>query len=714
MASFELKALITGVDKLSPALNSMQKKIKGFQRGIKKAGFEDLNLGDIITGGAIAAPFVAGAKAAIDFESEMADVRKVVNFDTPDQFRQMGDDILKMSERLPMAASDIAKLVAAGGQAGFAREELQGFAEDALKMGVAFDQSADVSGDMMAKWRTSFKMTQKEVVALADKINYLSDNGAANAQQISDIVTRVGPLGEVAGIASGEIAALGSTMAGVGVQQEIAATGIKNLMLALTKGKAATNKQAAGWKVLGFDAEQIAKDMQKDAKGTILKVMESISKLSKERQAPALSVMFGNESIAAIAPLLTNLDLVKQNFAMVADASKYAGSMQREFENRSATTANQLQLLRNQATATGIAIGNALLPAINSGAKALGPMLGRVNDFITHNPELVKGLAGAAVAFTALKIGIFGVTVATRVLSAVVGMSPVGIILRGVALIAGVIIANWSKVAPFFQRVWGGIKSLFNAGSSAIKDTLGFSPLEMIVAAWGSLQRWFSTFWSGVVSTANIAWGIIKTAFAFSPLGLIIGNWGAISSWFADLWRNITGWFTGGQSVVMDVLSWTPLGLIVSNWDVIKGWFSLLWESITQVFKNGLSLFESVFGWSPLESIKSAWGPVVGWFESMWEKVSPIIEYFKGNAGKSLAEIQAGVQNNSYTSEISGGKITPYQITPSTNKQSEVNVNVDFANTPAGTRVAAKAKGGVNVNENVGYTSLSRAYGMGS
>lgn len=32
MAEFELKALITGVDRLSPALSKMQKKIRGFKR----------------------------------------------------------------------------------------------------------------------------------------------------------------------------------------------------------------------------------------------------------------------------------------------------------------------------------------------------------------------------------------------------------------------------------------------------------------------------------------------------------------------------------------------------------------------------------------------------------------------------------------------------------------------------------------------------------
>ncbi|HAM04143.1 MAG TPA: phage tail tape measure protein, partial [Megasphaera sp.] len=99
-----------------------------------------------------AAPLIAATKAAVDFESAMADVRKVVDFDTPQQFAQMNEDVLKLSTNLPMAADDIAKIVAAGGQAGIARQDLMQFAEDAVKMGVAFDVTAEQAGDMMAKW----------------------------------------------------------------------------------------------------------------------------------------------------------------------------------------------------------------------------------------------------------------------------------------------------------------------------------------------------------------------------------------------------------------------------------------------------------------------------------------------------------------------------------------------------------------------------------
>lgn len=91
---FQLKALITGVDKLSPTLTGIRKNVAGFRKQMESSGLGKIGFRDLLQGGAFAAPFVAGAKAAIDFESSMADVRKVVDFDTPEQFKQMGQDVL--------------------------------------------------------------------------------------------------------------------------------------------------------------------------------------------------------------------------------------------------------------------------------------------------------------------------------------------------------------------------------------------------------------------------------------------------------------------------------------------------------------------------------------------------------------------------------------------------------------------------------------------
>ncbi len=214
--SFQLKAIITAVDQLSGPLKGMQRELKGFQK--EMAG---LAIGAAAAGTAVLGALALPVNAAIGFESKMADIRKVVDgLDDKKAFAQMSDDILTLSTQLPMAAEGIAEIVAAGGQAGIARGDLMQFANDAVKMGVAFDTTAEESGQMMAQWRTAFKLTQEDVVVLADKINYLGNTGPANAKKISDIVTRIGPLGGVAGVASGEIAAMGATIAGMGVESE--------------------------------------------------------------------------------------------------------------------------------------------------------------------------------------------------------------------------------------------------------------------------------------------------------------------------------------------------------------------------------------------------------------------------------------------------------------------------------------------------------------
>ena len=487
---FQLKALITGVDKLSPALAGIRRRVAGFRKQMESTGLGKIGFADLAQGAAFAAPLIAGVNEAIKFESAMADVKKVVNFDTPQQFRNMSEDVLSLSKALPMSAEGIASIFAAGGQASIPRAELQAFAQAAVKMGIAFDQTAEASGQMMAKWRTAFQLTQPEVVALADKINYLSNTGPASAQQISDIVTRIGPLGQIAGLASGEIAAMGATLAGVGVPSEVAATGMKNFMLALTKGSSATRAQIQSFKALRLDTKSLAESMQEDAQGTIFEVLDRIASVDKTKQAGLLTQIFGSESLGAIAPMLSNLDLLKTNFRNAGAEAKYAGSMQEEYAARAATTANSMQLLSNRLASAGITLGNLFLPPLNEALATLGPMISQLGDLAGANPWIVKSLLGAAIGFAALRVSILAATAATKVFSAVAGMSPIGLIIRGLALSAGLLMANWSAVAPHFEAIWARIGGPLNGLWGLFKRFFSFSPLAMIISNWEPAVAW--------------------------------------------------------------------------------------------------------------------------------------------------------------------------------------------------------------------------------
>ncbi|HHP3564123.1 TPA: phage tail tape measure protein [Yersinia enterocolitica] len=473
--SFQLKAIITGVNKLSPALTTMQKDLRKF-----KGEFKDVMQSVAMMGAAIGGAFIIPINQAMEFESSMADVRKVVDFDTPAQFKEMGEDILKLSTELPMAANGIAAIVAAGGQAGIARTDLKAFATDAIKMGIAFDQTAEESGQMMAQWRTAFKLTQSEVVTLADKVNYLGNNGPANAAKISEIVTRIGPLGGIAGLASGEIAAMGATIAGMGVESEIASTGIKNFMLSLTSGKAATASQKKALRALRINPKQLAADMQKDSKGAMLKVLESLNKLPKADQSAMLTQLFGKESLAAIAPLLANLDLLKKNFNRVSDAQIYSGSMQLEYESRAATTANAIKLLKGQLEAVSITLGDMFLPYLTESTEELKPLMEQFRAWVKANPELIKTVFKLGVYLITVATGVTAVTKAIGIMNFVTKMSPLGKLLTLLIGAGALIVANWDTVGPVFKDVWNQIK-----------------PIVDMVGGWEGVMKGFALYMAG-------------------------------------------------------------------------------------------------------------------------------------------------------------------------------------------------------------------------
>ena len=552
---------------------NQQSKLNGLQEGMRSHGANALQYAGM------AYSVAQVADAAVKFESSMADVRKVVDFDSPEQFKQMGKDILDLSTRIPMAAEGLAQIVAAGGQSGIARDELLGFAESAAKMGVAFDITAEQAGDMMAKWRTAFKMGQSDVVKLADKINFLGNTTAASAPLISDVVTRIGPLGSVGGVASGEIAALGASLVGSGVTSEIAATGIKNLILALVSGESATKSQNEAFAALGFNAVDMAKYMQKDARGAILNVLEAVQRLDKEQQASVMAELFGKESISAIAPLLSNLDALKANFDAVSDASKYAGSMEKEFQTRAETTENAMELMNNSIYRTKVAIGQGLLPAIAPVASVVADAATAVGNFATEYPNLTGavlggtgalfGVAAAASAFmwalNGARLALFGAKTAFGIAGAALGKYNI-LIKTGTALTYG-----WNLAGRLFNSGLAVTGSMFKG--------LGVGAMKL----WGIL---LANPWIALATVAvGAAWMIYK-------------NWDTVKEWFTTLWDDpalaLQQFCDGIKSKLGEAYDW-----IHNKWESISNFLSSpIFGSvnITASGQNGQKVAQNAYG----------------------------------------------------------------------------------------------------------------------
>lgn len=426
-----------------------------------------------IAGAAAAVPL----KFAIDEESVNAEISKVADFANDKQKKEVTDSLKKMiTTEIPMSYKEIGELAAAGAQGGIETVELPKFSELAAKMGVAFDMEAGEAGQKMANWKAAFGMNMDELKALGDKVNYLGNNSAASAASISNVISRVGALGDVAGVGSGEVAGLGAAMVAMGVQDDKAATGIKKVLTTLASGG---NKATKNY--LGMGGEDLSKAMQADGAGTIMKVFEKIKALNPEEQTGALRDIFGQQSVEAIAPLLKELGLVKDYLAMVGDESKYSGSMQKEFEAQAGTTANQLKILGNQAKDAGMVVGGIMLPYFKKGVEKLQEFALKVKTFAEEHPKMMEAIlkiagviAGLAVAVpTVLSLynAFMGLKEAFRIVKALTSLLATNPMAIGIMLTVGALILlwkNWDKVKAVAGAAMDWINSKIELGKNKV------------------------------------------------------------------------------------------------------------------------------------------------------------------------------------------------------------------------------------------------------
>ncbi|MDN3719414.1 phage tail tape measure protein [Roseibium salinum] len=354
-------------------------------------------------GYALAKAIASPVNAAREFQSVMADVNKVVDFDTPDGLQKMSTSILALSREIPVAASGIGEIVAAAGQAGMAGDELLEFAQIAAKVGVAFDLTAAETGESLAKIKTALGLTVEQTSELADVLNHLSNTSASSASDLLNFMRRVGSAGTAMGFSARETAAIGSAMVAAGAQADVAATSFRNVAKTLARGDSASKRQHLAYKKLGLSATDVASRLQKDAVGTLQDVIARIRALPKEVQAATITDLFGDEA-RAVMPLIENAKLLTNSLGQVTDETKYLGSAQKEFEVRSQTFDAKLQSFQNRMTEIAIVIGNALLPALTEIMETIMPMITSVADLAAAYPEVTAAVVGTTAALVALNI----------------------------------------------------------------------------------------------------------------------------------------------------------------------------------------------------------------------------------------------------------------------------------------------------------------------
>ena len=571
------------------------------------------------------------ADPAIKFESAMADVKKVVNFDTPAQFKEMGDDILKLTRTIPMAGEEIAAIVAAGGQSGVARENLLGYAKDAATMGVAFDMAAGDAGEAMATMANVLGKPITEMAQFGDVINHLSDNANSKAKDIVNVITRVGSDTRMLGLTEKQSAALGSTFLSMGKAPELAAQAVKGMSSSFLQLKA--GEHAKELKQLGFTTESFAAAMNKDAQGAISSFIEKVKQMPKDKQYPLLAKIFGKQYADDVLMLAQNTGEYNRQLGLLQETDehgnlKYIGSMQREFENRSNTTENKLTKLKNSISELASKIGETFLPVISSFVENITPVIYSITEWVGTNPQIMEwvltigggvasvvgGLLTLHSAFSFVAAGLLPFIKAGKFLGGFLGkflFSAISKLSLGIGYLMGYVI----KGAMMFG------KAILMMSRALLTNPIGLIITGIAVAAyliyenWAKVGPWFSELWSKVS-------------------GVFSNAWNGITNFCSTAWTNISNFFTSGiGNITATILNWSPLGLfyqilqpVLNLFGIeLPGKFSEFGSNLIQGLVNGIrNAWEGAKEW-----VVGLGQSIKGWFTSEVEIHSPS-RVFKG------------------------------------------------------------------------------------
>lgn len=603
---------ISGLQKELNALKlnaNLRAELKAQRKGLQD---EFLSLGNVIRGGIIG----KGLGEAISFESAMADVRKVVNFDEGDDIKKMSADILKMSQTLPVTANELAAIAAAGGQIGLGSKDVREFTNLVTKMKVAFDMSAEDVGDSVAKIKNILGISLKDMEDLGDSINNLSDNSASKAREIIDVMKRTAAAGKQIGFTKEQIAALSSSFISLGKGPEVAGTAINSLYRVLATADNMGTKTESAFAKLGISGAFLKQASFDDPQKALDMFLQRISKLDQKEQMGVLVDIFGREFADDMATLVGGLDTYKEALKNAGDEAK-KGSLQREFDTRAATTENSIILMKNAFNSLAVNLGSVFLPAISWVSAGISYLV----NSITYITGLVPGLNGvlggliatfllakpAVLAYaiaknylkdctillksaliktrihllafrnscilsnitlkaktvtttiytTSLKALSFvlgglnkvfkAVAIGIRVLSMAMMSNPIGLILAGIAIVAGLIIANWDKVKSWFKSFIEWLKPVWEPIYNVIKAVFDKCALvftsfkDIIMSVASPLAEFLNSIWQGVGD------------FFYSIFGSLFDWFASKLSWVGDMISSISGF-------IKDALDFVGLG----------------------------------------------------------------------------------------------------------------------------------------------------------
>lgn len=569
-------------------------------------------------------------KLAIDYEDAFADVKKVVDFTDNGEMKKFSNELLKMSQVIPLSAKELTQIAAAGGQMGIAKSELLEFTQITAKLAVAFDTTAESAGESIGKIKNILNMDLTQTKGLMDVINGLSNSNPAKAAELVDIMKRIAAQGKQIGLASEQTAALGAAFISLGKAPETAANAANKLMKTLGNISTIDEKGQKALKELGFDKEYVLAGMKSDPSKMMMTFLERLKSVDDSKRGAILNTLFGDNYDTDIATLIGGLDTLKKAMADVADTSKFKDSANKEFENKSSTTASAIKRLQGAWSAFGISIGEMFLPAINALSSFLANIaktLSYIHENFPLASKIVFGFIGGFMAFSAvvpiLKIARYGFSIL---------FSEIKIAYQSTMWLANALklLSSRSLLAVSYTKAL----AMAQRASQAVTIGLSKAYKALAFAVTGSIRA-IKTMKFALISTGI---GAIVVALGMAA-AYLMENWDKVRAFFLEIWESVKPYWQSTTQFFSDL--WQGVS------DFLSGIFQPVIDIWNTIFGGFFDWIGEKFGW-----INDMVGEAIKGLSSAWSKTKEFFGF--GSDEQASSEIKPKDDSGGFFNSIFG------------------------------------------------------------
>ena len=498
MANFELKALITGIDRLSPTLSRMQRNIRRFRRAAEGAGSGGLGLAAGLTAGlAITGRAYAQQEdAAMGLKVAMTEANGQVGA----SFEKINKLAIGLGNQLPGTTADFQNMMQMLVRQGIPAENiLGGVGKASAYLAVQLKKTPEAAAEFAAKMQDATGTAAKDMMGLFDTIQKAFYLGVDDTNMLSFFTKTSSVLGMVNkdGLkAAQSLVPIGVMMDQMGMQGESAGNALRKVIesgLDLKKVKV-TNKilRKQGIRLDFTDGKGSFGGLDK-----MFSQLERLSKLTDTDKTKVIKSLFGDdaETKQVVDALIKK---GKSGYDEIQKKMNKQASLNKRVEMQLGTLGNLWDAMTGTATNGLAAIGGAFSGDAKKITAWLGDLGEKFTTFAEKNPAVIRGAFGLAAGLAVVKLGFLGVGSALGIVSRLLAMSPIGLILTAIGLAAGVIISNWDSFAPYFKQLWDTVGPYFETGWSIMKKVFDWSPLGLIINNWGPIVKWFKDMWDEI------------------------------------------------------------------------------------------------------------------------------------------------------------------------------------------------------------------------